>query len=108
MRDIFYGIVCLNFTLACLLTSARPETVESLFIAYRLTGDPIYRENGWQIFQAIEKHCKVESGGYVAVLNVDELPVKHEDKMETFLLVSIVKICLVKSSHVMIGHRARH
>lgn len=22
----------------------RPETVESLFIAYRITGDPIYRE----------------------------------------------------------------
>ncbi|EJC98796.1 glycoside hydrolase [Fomitiporia mediterranea MF3/22] len=69
----------------------RPETVESLFIAYRLTGDSKYREYGWRIFQAIEKHCKVESGGYAAVLNVDELPVTHEDKMETFLLSETLK-----------------
>jgi endoplasmic reticulum Man9GlcNAc2 1,2-alpha-mannosidase len=64
-----------------------PETVESLFIAFRLTGDIKYREWGWAIFQAIEKHCKVESGGYASVLNVDDLPVQWEDKMETFLMV---------------------
>ncbi len=28
----------------------RPETVESLFILYRVTGDPIYQEWGWEIF----------------------------------------------------------
>ena len=66
----------------------RPETVESLFIAYRLTGDPRYRAYGWSIFQAIEKHCRIESGGYASVLNVDVLPVELEDKMETFLMVS--------------------
>jgi endoplasmic reticulum Man9GlcNAc2 1,2-alpha-mannosidase len=65
----------------------RPETVESLFLAWRLTGDVRYREQGWAIFQAIEKHCKIETGGYASVLNVDELPVKYEDKMETFLMV---------------------
>ncbi|THH04887.1 hypothetical protein EW145_g5199 [Phellinidium pouzarii] len=69
----------------------RPETVESLFIAYRLTGDDIYREYGWQIFQAIEKHCKISTGGYASVLNVEELPVKLEDKMETFLLSETLK-----------------
>lgn len=61
--------------------------MESLFIAYRLTGDVKYREYGWNIFQAIEKHCKIESGGYASVMNVDELPVEHEDKMETFMMV---------------------
>ena len=66
----------------------RPETVESLFLAYRLTGNSIYREWGWQIFQSIEKHCKIETGGYASVLNVDEVPVRREDKMETFMLVS--------------------
>ncbi|KAL6307730.1 glycoside hydrolase [Sparassis latifolia] len=69
----------------------RPETVESLFIAFRLTGDPKYREYGWNIFQAIEKHCRVESGGYASVLNVDRLPVEHEDKMETFLMSETLK-----------------
>jgi hypothetical protein len=35
----------------------RPETVESLFIAFRLTGDERFRKFGWDIFQAIEAHC---------------------------------------------------
>ncbi|KAH6911170.1 mannosyl-oligosaccharide 1,2-alpha-mannosidase [Coprinopsis sp. MPI-PUGE-AT-0042] len=69
----------------------RPETIESLFIAFRLTGDPIYREHGWQIFQSIEKHCKVETGGYATVLNVDENPARLEDKMETFFLSETLK-----------------
>lgn len=73
----------------CFLTRDRPETVESLFIAYRLTGDEKYRNWGWEIFSAIEEHCKVPEGGYAAILNVDALPVEHEDKMETFLMVSI-------------------
>ncbi|KAF8527437.1 glycoside hydrolase family 47 protein [Hysterangium stoloniferum] len=69
----------------------RPETVESLFIAYRLTGDNKYREWGWDIFSAIEKHCKISSGGYASILNVDAIPVEYEDKMETFLLSETLK-----------------
>lgn len=70
-----------------LKTSRSPETVESLFIAWRLTGDARYRTYGWNIFQAIEKHCRVDSGGYASIFNVDALPVEYEDKMETFLMV---------------------
>ncbi|KAI0326772.1 glycoside hydrolase [Cubamyces sp. BRFM 1775] len=69
----------------------RPETVESLFIAYRLTGDDRYRKYGWKIFQAIETHCKIESGGYASILNVDHVPVEYEDKMETFLMSETLK-----------------
>jgi len=29
----------------------RPETVESFFILSQLTGDPVYREWGWEVFQ---------------------------------------------------------
>ena len=61
--------------------------MESLFIAYRLTGDRRYRDDGWRIFEAIEKHCRVPSGGYAAIINVDENPATQEDKMETFLMV---------------------
>lgn len=42
----------------------RPETLESLFVLYRLTGDQKYREWGWQIFNAFEKHTRVPDGGY--------------------------------------------
>ncbi|KAI0801357.1 glycoside hydrolase [Fomes fomentarius] len=69
----------------------RPETVESLFIAYRLTGDDKYRRYGWKIFQAIENHCKVSTGGYASILNVDQVPVEFEDKMETFLMSETLK-----------------
>lgn len=69
----------------------RPETVESLFIAFRLTGDQRYRDHGWAIFQAIEKHCRIPSGGYATIVNVDEVPVRHEDKMETFFLSETLK-----------------
>ncbi|KAI1790982.1 glycoside hydrolase [Ganoderma leucocontextum] len=69
----------------------RPETVESLFLAYRLTGDEKYRQYGWEIFSAIEKHCKIETGGYASILNVDSVPVEHEDKMETFLMSETLK-----------------
>ncbi|PSR72033.1 hypothetical protein PHLCEN_2v12099 [Hermanssonia centrifuga] len=64
----------------------RPETIESLFLAFRLTGDNRYRQYGWSIFQAIEMHCRIPTGGYASIVNVDELPVKHEDRMETFMM----------------------
>jgi endoplasmic reticulum Man9GlcNAc2 1,2-alpha-mannosidase len=65
----------------------RPETVESLFLAWRQTGHPMYRDQGWKIFQAIEKYCKIPQGGYVSVLNVNSTVTPTEDKMETFFLV---------------------
>ncbi|KAF4322856.1 hypothetical protein BBO99_00002401 [Phytophthora kernoviae] len=42
----------------------QPETVESLMILYRVTGNNIYREYGHTIMAAFEKHCKNPGGGY--------------------------------------------
>lgn len=47
----------------------RPETVESLFYLWRLTGNKTYQEWGWNIFQAFEKNSRVESG-YVGLKDV--------------------------------------
>lgn len=47
----------------------RPETVESLFYLWRLTGNKTYQEWGWNIFQAFEKNCRIESG-YVGLKDV--------------------------------------
>ena len=80
----------------------RPETVESLFIAYRLSGDEKYRRYGWKIFQAIETHCKIESGGYASIINVDQVPAEFEDKMETFLMVRPQPIAIV-APHTRLG-----
>ena len=71
----------------CFLLLCSPETIESLLIAYRLTGDDRYRDYGWKIFQSIEKHCRLESGGYASILNVDDVESEKMDKMETFFMV---------------------
>uniref|UniRef100_A0A5B7A9F7 alpha-1,2-Mannosidase n=1 Tax=Davidia involucrata TaxID=16924 RepID=A0A5B7A9F7_DAVIN len=69
----------------------RPETVESLFILYRITEDPKYREWGWEIFEAFEKYTKVDSGGYSSLDDVTMLPPQKRDKMETFFLGETLK-----------------
>jgi mannosyl-oligosaccharide alpha-1,2-mannosidase len=46
----------------------RPETIESIFILYRLTGKQEYRDMGWNMFQAFEKHTKVSTGGYSSLV----------------------------------------
>ncbi|GAB4829358.1 Mannosyl-oligosaccharide 1,2-alpha-mannosidase mns3 [Ancistrocladus abbreviatus] len=69
----------------------RPETVESLFVLYRITEDPKYREWGWQIFEAFEKYTKVDSGGYTSLDDVTSLPPRKRDKMETFFLGETLK-----------------
>lgn len=68
----------------------RPETVESFYILHFLTGDPIYREWGWEVFLAIEKHCKT-SIAYGSIKNVQDTAAKPRDDMESFFLAETLK-----------------
>jgi hypothetical protein len=68
----------------------RPEAVESMFILNQLTGDPIYREWGWEIFQAIEKYCRTEFA-YGALSNVHYPANPPDNKMESFFLAETLK-----------------
>ncbi len=66
----------------------RPETIESLFMMWRITEDPLYREWGWKIFEAFEKHTKLNSGkGYTSLNDVNAVPPPMRDNMESFWLV---------------------
>lgn len=66
----------------------RPETVETLFMMWRITGDAVYREWGWKIFQAFEKHTFLGRGkGFTSVNNVNAAPPSLRDNMESFWLV---------------------
>lgn len=47
----------------------RPETIESLVYLWRFTGNKMYQEWGWNIFQAFEKNSRIESG-YVGLRDV--------------------------------------
>lgn len=68
----------------------RPETVESFFVMYHLTGDPVYREWGWEVFQAIERYCKT-SIGYGQLKDVSKVNAHPENKMESFFLAETMK-----------------
>ncbi|PUU82349.1 glycoside hydrolase [Tuber borchii] len=72
----------------------RPETVESLFVMWRITGDEIYREWGWKIFEAFLEHSAVGKGakdGFTSLDNVNEVPPTQRDNMESFWLAETLK-----------------
>jgi mannosyl-oligosaccharide alpha-1,2-mannosidase len=70
----------------------RPETVESIFYMYRITKDNKYREWGWRIFEALESHTKVYSGGYTGLLNVNVVgPNNGDDMQQSFFLAETLK-----------------
>jgi len=68
----------------------RPETVESFFILNKLTGDPVYREWGWEVFQAIEEHCRSDVA-YASLKDVNNPGRGTLDKMESFFLAETLK-----------------
>ena len=70
----------------------RPETIETYFYMWRLTKDPKYRDWAWEAFEAIEKACRVESGGYSGIRDVTAKNggVK-DDLQQSFFLAETLK-----------------
>ncbi|KAF8074909.1 glycoside hydrolase family 47 protein [Lyophyllum atratum] len=68
----------------------RPETVESLYILWRVTGDLKWRERGRRIFYAIEKEAKTP-GGYASLRTVDVSPAPLDDDMPSYFLAETLK-----------------
>ena len=67
----------------------RPETVESLFYMWRITGDVKYREWGWEIFKNFVKHTRADDdAGFTSLAHANEIPPMMKDNMESFWLVS--------------------
>jgi mannosyl-oligosaccharide alpha-1,2-mannosidase len=68
----------------------RPEAIESVFIMYRVTADPMWLEKGWRMFEAISKHTKTTIAHARLVNVMDESPA-HEDSMESYWLAETLK-----------------
>ncbi|KAJ4474597.1 glycoside hydrolase family 47 protein [Lentinula edodes] len=70
----------------------RPEALESFYIMWRTTGNPVWRERGWTIFQAIEKYAKTEIG-YASIVDVDKSSTKApvKDEMPSYFLAETLK-----------------
>jgi mannosyl-oligosaccharide alpha-1,2-mannosidase len=66
----------------------RPETVESLFYMWRITGNENYRNWGWEMFESFVKHTLLDDkSGFSSIGNVNQIPAPSRDNMESFWLV---------------------
>lgn len=71
----------------------RPEALESLFLMYRMTGDPRYQELAWDMFQSII-HATETEFGYASIKDVMTTgPTTKEDTLE-----------VSKPSHTVLVH----
>ncbi|KAH6655016.1 glycoside hydrolase [Truncatella angustata] len=68
----------------------RPEAIESVFLMYRMTGDPVWMDKAWKMFTAIEKFTKTS----VAAASLDDVTKdkpQQVDSMESFWLAETLK-----------------
>ncbi|KIK61619.1 glycoside hydrolase family 47 protein [Collybiopsis luxurians FD-317 M1] len=68
----------------------RPETLESLYLLWRITGDSKWRNRGWKIFESIERHTKTPYG-YASLKTVEVLPAVKDDDMPSYFLAETLK-----------------
>jgi mannosyl-oligosaccharide alpha-1,2-mannosidase len=68
----------------------RPEAIESLFYMYRITGDIIYQDLAWDMFQTIEKQTATEFGN-AALTDILSNPPPKTDFMESFWMAEGLK-----------------
>jgi Glycosyl hydrolase family 47. len=86
----------------------RPETIESIFYMYRITGDEMYREWGWEMFKSFIRHTSVveekpsklapsDTGtisrikGFTSLDDALVIPAKKRDNMESFWMAETLK-----------------
>ena len=59
----------------------RPETVESFYLLWRTTGDELWRERGWAVFEALMKETRVEGSGFASLTDVYVVGAPKQDQM---------------------------
>ncbi|KAF2402007.1 seven-hairpin glycosidase [Trichodelitschia bisporula] len=69
----------------------RPEAIESLFYAYRITGDEGLREKAWGMFDAVEALTGTELGSTEVLDVMAAGEVVREDRMQSFWLAETLK-----------------
>lgn len=68
----------------------RPETIESFYILWKVTGDAKWRDRGWAVFESIDRHARTKYG-YASVSNVDVVPPQWKDEMPSYFLAETLK-----------------
>ena len=77
----------------CLLTAHSPEAIESMFVLYRITGDPSLADSAWRMFESIDNATRTDIA-HSAIADVT-LPVDHAsqklDQCESFWFAETLK-----------------
>ncbi|KAL9084540.1 MAG: hypothetical protein Q9165_008043 [Trypethelium subeluteriae] len=68
----------------------RPEAIESVFYLYRITGDEVYQDIAWEMFQAVEKATRTETANAM-ISNVMSGHASKQDSMESFWMSETLK-----------------
>ena len=68
----------------------RPETVESLYVMYVKTKNPIFREWGWKIWTTIKEKCKAPYG-FADYSGVNQVHGRIDDRAETWFYSETMK-----------------
>ncbi|KZT58230.1 glycoside hydrolase family 47 protein [Calocera cornea HHB12733] len=68
----------------------RPEVVESMFYAWRITGDPVWQERVWDAFLAVKKYCRAPAA-YASLVNVETTEPVKKDESESFFYAELMK-----------------
>uniref|UniRef100_A0AAR2KDT1 alpha-1,2-Mannosidase n=1 Tax=Pygocentrus nattereri TaxID=42514 RepID=A0AAR2KDT1_PYGNA len=83
----------------------RPEVIESYMYMWRLTHDPKYRQWGWEAVEALEKHCRVDSG-YSGIRDVYASTVSHDNMQQSFFLSETLNTtCCQDYNFLKVWHR---
>lgn len=65
--------------------------MESYFVLWRLTHDQKYRDWGWDVVLALEKHCRT-THGYSGIKNVYQEVPQKDDVQQSFFLAETLKV----------------
>ncbi|KAH7011798.1 glycoside hydrolase [Ilyonectria destructans] len=68
----------------------RPEAIESVFYMWRITGDEIWRDAAWRMWEGIVKETE-NSLAFASVSDVRQEGSDQEDSMETFWMSETLK-----------------
>ncbi|KAK0625233.1 glycosyl hydrolase family 47-domain-containing protein [Bombardia bombarda] len=70
----------------------RPEAIESVWYMYRITGDPIWQEKGWRMFEAVIKATQTEVGhSAIDDVTLADVAPMAANSMESFWLAETLK-----------------
>ncbi|KAG5359120.1 Mannosyl-oligosaccharide 1,2-alpha-mannosidase MNS2 [Yarrowia sp. C11] len=72
----------------------RPEAIESVYYMYRITGDPVWQDRGWEMFRSVVNLCWAGHGAYASIRDVTDWRKESDrfhDEQESFWVGETLK-----------------